>query len=179
MNGAAITCLDSAGAWLLPQWLAQNGAQATLKQWQPRWQALMDSIATREQIPAARSQHLSLTERVGRRTVEAARQMNALVPATTRVRRQRQSGPRNPTSHSDRYRSPYSSRMARVRRHGAVRQRQLRRRRCYGEPCRCSERGLAKTSLSIFAPIPRFSIWVVAGYCNGHNALSVHGFTPC
>ena len=56
LNGAAITGPDSAGAWLLQQWLAQNGAQATLKQWQPRWQALMNSIATREQIPAARSQ---------------------------------------------------------------------------------------------------------------------------
>lgn len=79
LNGAAITGLDSAGAWVLQQWLSDHGAKAALLQWQPRWQALMDSMATRTQIPlVARKQH-SRTERVGRRTVAAARELYALL----------------------------------------------------------------------------------------------------
>lgn len=53
LDGSGLTAFDSAGAWLLRQWLGTRAAQAELHGWPPAWQALMQLAAAADLAPPA------------------------------------------------------------------------------------------------------------------------------
>jgi phospholipid/cholesterol/gamma-HCH transport system permease protein len=79
LDGALLTAIDSAGAWVLQRWLRRHGTTASLKNWPERMQLLMTLVGQQPDrplpgLPAARP-----LERVGRHAAAAAQQATGLL----------------------------------------------------------------------------------------------------
>jgi phospholipid/cholesterol/gamma-HCH transport system permease protein len=79
VDGSALQAFDSAGAWLLRQWLGAAAAQAQWQAWPPDWQALMQLAASSNVTPPAAADRGGLMRRVGLATLRGLDQARALL----------------------------------------------------------------------------------------------------
>ncbi len=79
LDGSGLTAFDSVGAWVLQDWLHRTAATPELKDWQPRWQALMKAAEAQAgtlPVPVPRP---GAVEAFGLRSIAAAQQAAALL----------------------------------------------------------------------------------------------------
>lgn len=79
VDGSGLAGFDSAGAWLLRQWLGAAAGQARWQGWPPAWQALMELAAATDVAPPAARNDGGLLHRVGSATLRGLRQAQALL----------------------------------------------------------------------------------------------------
>lgn len=79
IDGSALHSFDSAGAWLLRQWLGDAAAQAQWRGWPPAWQALMQLAAAADLAPPAAAAAGGVLHRIGQATLRGASQAQALL----------------------------------------------------------------------------------------------------
>lgn len=79
VDGSGLAGFDSAGAWLLRQWLGAAAAQARWQGWPPAWQALMELAAAADVAPPAARRAGGLLHRVGEATLRGFGQAQALL----------------------------------------------------------------------------------------------------
>ena len=82
LDGAELSAIDGAGAWVLQGWLSRQGRQgqaATLRHGPPRWPALMASVAEQRQAAVPPVPRHSPLDHIGRAAVAAAQQARALL----------------------------------------------------------------------------------------------------
>jgi phospholipid/cholesterol/gamma-HCH transport system permease protein len=79
LDGSGLTGFDSAGAWLLRQWLGAQAAQADLRGWPPAWQALMQLAVSADVPPAPAPARPGPVQRLGLATLRGLRQAQALL----------------------------------------------------------------------------------------------------
>lgn len=79
LDGGGITAFDSAGAWLLQNWLRPHAVQPDMQQWQPRWLALMKAVAEREVAAPPGVPRPGLVQRLGVATLAAGHQALAML----------------------------------------------------------------------------------------------------
>ncbi len=79
LDGAGITAMDSAGAWVLQRWAGPHAAAATLRAWPARAQALMQEVQTSGKAALPQPSRHRLLQRTGRGTLAAAQQVRDFV----------------------------------------------------------------------------------------------------
>jgi phospholipid/cholesterol/gamma-HCH transport system permease protein len=79
LDGSGLTGFDSAGAWLLRQWLGARAAQAELRGWLPAWQALMQLAAAADLAPQAPPPRPGPVRSLGLATLRGLQQVTALL----------------------------------------------------------------------------------------------------
>ncbi len=79
LDGSGLTGFDSAGAWLLREWLGAGAAQADLQGWPPAWQALMLLAAAADVAPQALPPRPGPVRRLGLATLRGLQQVTALL----------------------------------------------------------------------------------------------------
>jgi phospholipid/cholesterol/gamma-HCH transport system permease protein len=79
VDGSGLAGFDSAGAWLLRQWLGPAAAQARWQGWPPAWQALMQLAAAADLAPPPSAAAGGLLHRVGQATLRGLGQAQALL----------------------------------------------------------------------------------------------------
>jgi phospholipid/cholesterol/gamma-HCH transport system permease protein len=79
LDGSALAALDSAGAWLLRRWLRGHHADAELRNWPPRCEALMRLVLDQAADTLPEPPRRGLASRVGRSATQAAAQAASLL----------------------------------------------------------------------------------------------------
>jgi phospholipid/cholesterol/gamma-HCH transport system permease protein len=79
LEGSQLVALDSAGAWVLHDWLRGHAAQATLHGWPPRMQGLMTLVGQQSDATLAQPPKHTLRVRTGESAVAAMQQAIALL----------------------------------------------------------------------------------------------------
>ena len=79
LNGEKLAALDSAGAWLLQNWLHRQNATPVFKNWAPHLQRLMDRVAERAHDAPTAIPPKSFLEHVGRSAMANVQQAFALL----------------------------------------------------------------------------------------------------
>lgn len=79
LDGSSLAGFDSAGAWLLRQWLGAAAAQASWRGWPPAWQALMQLAAQAALPPPPPAPPGGWVHRLGQATLQGLQQGLALL----------------------------------------------------------------------------------------------------
>ena len=79
LEGSGLAAIDSTGVWVLNRWLGDQGASAKLRNWPPRYQALMELVGRRKSLAAVRPPRPSVLESIGKSTMEMMQQSVALI----------------------------------------------------------------------------------------------------
>ena len=79
LDGSGLTAFDSAGAWLMRQWLGPAAAQAIWQGWAPAWQALMHMAATAEVAAPLTPPRPGPVQRLGQATLRGLGQAGELL----------------------------------------------------------------------------------------------------
>jgi phospholipid/cholesterol/gamma-HCH transport system permease protein len=79
LDGSGLTGFDSAGAWMLRQWLGTRAAQVDLQGWPPAWQALMQLATAADLAPPAPPPRPGPVRRLGLATLRGLNQVLALL----------------------------------------------------------------------------------------------------
>ena len=79
LDGSGLAAFDSAGAWLLRQWLGSGVAQAQWRGWAPAWQALMQLAVEADVGGPAAAPLGGWVHRLGRSTLQGLQKAQALL----------------------------------------------------------------------------------------------------
>ena len=79
LDGSQLLAIDSAGAWVLQNWLRTGGATPSLRAWPERARSLMQQVLAGSAQPVPQAQRPSLLQGVGLRAVEAWQQTLAFL----------------------------------------------------------------------------------------------------
>lgn len=79
IDGSDLAGFDSAGAWLLRQWLGAAATQAQWRGWPPAWQALMRLAAAADVVPPPARGAGGVLHRIGDATLRSLSQAQALL----------------------------------------------------------------------------------------------------